>query len=423
MTTEPASESHDRRWQYAAYMVTAIWILFMIRLMIADVWDETNGMLAFSSDSMSLGEKLNFVLTQSLGFWRPLPTLLVVKVLHFIPDFDVSWRIMRAINIVMIVGAVQLLLDAAEAKGVLRFATTIALLFSGSAVIAAGWYANIFDVSALLLIAVALRLLLRASARTNDAIAAGVIIGIAFFCKETTALALPFLVVLFAARRITLRQLLQAGIPASLLGAVYFAIRSKIVPFGGAGDVHGFNAEYFWPTVVNLAESFWRQTMKGPGPGVLGFVFLALSLAALRRPRLIAAALAFLTATVVIYWGMFGEYQNDLLIHHLNFVGRLFLVPVALMLFVLALERRTLAIAILCMPIVFGGYTTWRDHARLQRTYKRIYRTAAEAPAKPLMVHSPAKPLDDTVRGIKIGDFPQAPVIVNAKTGRLEYAK
>ena len=153
-----------------------------------------------------------------------------------------------------------------------------------------------------------------------------------------------------------------------------------------------------------------------------GFLFLALSLVALWRPRLIAAAMLFFAATVVIYWGMFGEYQNDVLIHHLNFIGRLYLVPVALMLFVLALERRTLAIAILCLPILFGGYETWRDHARLQRTYKRIYRTAAEATQKPLIIHSPVKPLDDTVRGIRIGDFPNAPVSVNAKTGRLEYA-
>ena len=418
MTAEPIPEQPERRWLYASYFLVAIWIAFMVRLMIADVWDETNGMLAFSSDSMSPGEKLKFVLANSLGFWRPLPTLLVVKVLHFIPDFDVSWRVLRAINMAMLLASAHLLIGAVAAKGVLRFVMTLALLFSGSAVIAAAWYANIFDASALLLIAIAVRLLFK-----DRAIAAGVVIGVAFFCKETTALALPFLVVLFAARRITFRQLLQAGVPASILGAVYFAIRSKIVPFGGAGDVHGFDAGQLWPTVVHLAESFWRQTLKGPGPGVLGFVFLVLSLAALRRPRLIAAAMAFLGATVVIYWGMFGEYQSDLLIHHLNFVGRLFLVPVALMLFVLALERQTMAIAILCLPIVFGGYTTWRDHARFQRMYKRIYRTAAQAPQKPLIVHLPVKPLDDTVRGIRIGDFPTAPVIVNAKTGRLEYPR
>lgn len=409
----------ERRWQYATYFVITVWVLFMIRLMIADVWDETNGMLAFSSHSMSLGAKLHFVLTQSLGFWRPLPTLLVVNVLHFIPDFDVSWRILRAINIAMIVAAVKVLLDTAEAKGALRFTMTVALLFSGSAVIAAGWYANIFDVSVLLLIAIAIRLLFR-----ERAITAGLVLGIAFFCKETAALALPFLLVLFAAGRITFRQMLHTALPATLLGAVYFAIRSRIVPFGTAGDVHGFAAEHFWPTVHHLAESFWRQTMKGPGPGVLGFVVLALSLLALWRPRLIGATLVFLTATVVIYWGMFGEYQNDLLIHHLNFIGRLYLVPVALMLFVLALERRTLAIALLCLPIVFGGYTTWRDHARFQRMYKRIYRTTAESSQSILVVHYPAKPLTDTVRGIQIGDYPDmAAIIINAKTGRLEYVK
>ncbi len=406
----------SRRWQYATYAVIALWILFAIRLMIADVWDETNGMLAFSSAALSLGEKLQFVLTQSLGFWRPLPTLLVTVILHFVPDFDVSWRILRAINIAMIVVALQLLLGAIEATGMLRFVMTVALLFSGSAVITAGWYANIFDVSALLLIAVGLRLLLR-----DRAMAAGVIFGIAFFCKETTALALPFLVMLFAAGRISLRQLLRSGIPAALLGAGYFAIRAKIVPFGAAGDVHGFVAAQFLPTIGNLAESFWRQTLKGSGPDILGFLFLALSLIALRRPRLIAAALAFLGATAVIYWGMFGLWQGDELIHHLNFVGRLYLIPVVLMLVLLALERRTIVIAVLCLPILFGGITTWRDHARFQRMYKRIYRTAAQAAQKPLVVHFPTKPLDDTVRGIRVGDFPTATVIVNAKTGRLEF--
>ncbi|MFL6246432.1 MAG: hypothetical protein ACJ74H_10440 [Thermoanaerobaculia bacterium] len=405
----------DKRWQYATWAAIAIWLVFAIRLMIADVWDETNGMLAFSSAAMTYTAKLQFVLTQSLGFWRPLPTLLVATILHLVPDFDVSWRILRAINIVMILIAVQILLATIEARRALRFVMTIALLFSGSAVIAAGWYANIFDVSALLLIAIAVRLLFR-----DRAIAAGVVIGIAFFCKETTALALPFLLMLFAAGRITFRQLLRTAIPATILGAIYFAIRSKIVPFGATGDVHGFAADQFLPTVVNLAESFWRQTLKASGPGILGFIFLAISLIALRRPRLIAAALAFLAATVVIYWGMFGLWQNGELVHHLNFVGRLYLVPAALMLFMLALERRTLAIALLCIPIVFGGITTWRDHARFQRMYSRLYRTAAQHTQKPLLVHFPAKPLDDTVRGVKIGDFPAATISINARTGRLE---
>jgi hypothetical protein len=91
------------------------------------------------------------------------------------------------------------------------------------------------------------------------------------------------------------------------------------------------------------------------------------------------------------------------------------------MLFLLALERRTIAIAVLCLPIVYGGVTTWRDHARFQRMYKRIYRTAHEAAQKPLTVQFPVKPLDDAVRGIKIGDLPNAAITVNARTGRLEH--
>jgi hypothetical protein len=255
----------------------------------------------------------------------------------------------------------------------------------------------------------------------DRAVEGGVVYGIAFFCKETTALVFPFLLMLLAARRITFRQSLKAGVPAALLGAVYFGFRSKIVAFGGAGDVHGFAPEQLWPTLLHLGESFWRQTLKGSAPGVAGFVALAVSLAALRRPRLLAAAVAFLCATAVLYWGMFGEYQNNVLIHHLDFIGRLYLVPVALMLMMLALERRAIAIAILCVPIAYGGYTTWRDHARFQRTYKRIYRTASEAQRKPLMVHFPPKPLNDDVRGVIVGDIPGAPVRIDAKTGRVQF--
>jgi len=404
----------ERRWRYLTWTVIGIWIVFAVRLMIADVWDETNGMLAFSSAAMTLGQKLQFVLTKSLGFWRPLPTLLVTLVLHFVTDFDVSWRVLRLANVALLLGALAVIVNALKAAGAERFVIAIAVLFSGSAVITAGWYANIFDASVLLLLSIGLSLLLR-----GKDLAAGVVFGVAFFCKESAALILPFLLVLLAAKRITFKRALRAGIPAALLGAVYFFIRSKIVPFGGEGDIHGFAPQYLVPTFVNLAESFWEQTLKSRG--VLGFVWLALSLAALRKPRLIAAALVFLSATAVIYWGMFNEYQNGVLIHHLDFIGRLYLVPVTLMLFLLAVERRTVAMAILLLPIVFGGIVTWRDHARFQRMYKRIYSTAMRGTVKPLTVHYPAKPLDDTVRGVKIGDIPDASVTVNAETGRLSY--
>lgn len=391
----------------------AIWVVFAVRLMIADVWDETNGMLFFSTPPTSLATKLHYVLTQSLGFWRPIPTLLAATVLHFITDFDISWRVLRAVNIIMLVAAVKLLLDAAALKGIERFVTAIAMLFSGSMVIVAGWYANVFDASVLLLAAVAITLLFR-----DRAIAAGFVIGIGFFCKETMALALPFLVMLLAAGHITLRQFLRTAIPATLLGITYFALRAKIVSFGGAGDVHDFDPQWFMSTILGVIESFWRQTLKERS--VAGFAFFILSIAALRRPRVIAAALGFVGVMVLLYWGMIGSYQDGVLVTHLNFIGRLYLVPVTLLLFVLAIERRTLMIAALCLPIVFGGYTTWRDHARVQRMYRRIYRVAAQTAQKPLTVRFIRKSLHDDVRGIRIDDDPNAAYVVNERTGRLE---
>jgi hypothetical protein len=415
----------SKGWRVATVAAIVLWLGLAVRLMIADVWDETNGMLFFSSAATSLGDKLRFVLTQSLGFWRPLPTLLLATVLHLVPDFDVSWRVLRAINIVALIAAFALLVDALRSwrfDGSARVAPWRTLLFalaffySSSAVITAGWFANAFDAFALLAIAAGLALLAR-----ERAIAAGVVFGLAFFCKETAALILPFLLVLLAAGRITFRQSLRAGIPAAILGAIYFVFRSKIVPFGTAGDVHGFAAEQLVPTILNLAGSFWLQSMKQSGFAVAGIAFLVVSLAALRRPRLIAAVLLFYAGVALIYWGMFAEYQNGVLMHHLNFVGRLYLVPATLLLFLLLLERRIVAVAVLTLPIVFGAVLTWRDHARFQSTYARIYRTAADATVRPLRVHYPTKPLDDQVRGVVVGDLPDAPVVIDPKSGRLEF--
>jgi hypothetical protein len=412
--------SSNSRIRIATAALILIWIGLVVNLMIADVWDETTGMLAFSDPSHPLGWKLHFVLTQSLGFWRPIPTLVVATVLHFVRDFNLSWRLLRGIDILLLLGALVLMLDAIRRwsgpSPWRDLAFTVAFLFSSSTIITAGWYANIFDASALLLIAAGLSLLAR-----SRPLAAGVVLGTAFFCKETAALALPFLVLLFAAGRTSARDMLRTGIPAAILGAVYFAIRAHIVPFGSASDVHGFDPHLLAPTIVNWCESFWRQTMKASGPAIIGFLFLALSLAALRRPRLIAAAALFVLIAGCLYWGMFTQYQNGQLMSHLDLVGRLYLIPASLMLVILSIEAQTLAIALLLMPIVFGAATTYRDHARFQRVYKRIYATARSAGHKPLTIEFPEKPLHDTVRGIEVGEIPGAAVILDPKNGRLKF--
>jgi hypothetical protein len=384
------------RWRTATWIVAAIWALLMVRLMIADVWDETNGMLFFCDPKHSLHELFAFVLTQSLGFWRPIPTLLAASMMHFVP-FDLSWRVLRALNIALLLCAVALLVRTVEA-----------------------WDGRdpFRDAAALTLTALALLLLSR-----NHFIVAGLVLGIGFFCKETTALALVFFLPLMAARRLRLRDAVVAGAPAALLGLAYFFLRGRIIAFGSAGDVHTFVAQQYWPSALGFLEGFWRQTMKTNGPTVIGLSAMLLSIAALRKPIVIGALIVFLLAGTVIYWGMFIEYQAGVLISHHNFVGRLFLLPVWLTLTLLALERRALVLIVLLIPILWGGITTYRDHARFQRAYRHIYSMARESPHKPLIVHFPPKPLHDTVRRVEIGDFPNAPLALNPFSGRLQQRR
>lgn len=400
------------RWRVATRGAVVVWILCMLRLMIADVWDETNGMLYFSDPAHSYRELFVFVLTKSISFWRPLPTLVAATVLHFIPDFAWSWRVLRGINIALLLGAFAMLGNAVQRwKGDFtprdRFVFTIAALFSGSAIIVGNWYANIFDASALFVVACGFALLAR-----GRSVAAGVTFGIAFFCKEAAALVLPFLGVLFIAGQLRFRDVLRAGIPATIGGALYFALRGRLIALGGPMDTHRFEPDHLWPTIVHIVETFWVQTVKA-GPWIpISAILTVASIVALRRPRVIAAMTGFFAFTIFIYWGMFDVLQYDL-IDPSNFAGRMYLVPCALFLFLLALERKTTVIALLLVPIVFGAVITYRDHGRFQKMYKRIYGNA------PITVYYPIKPLDDKVRNVHIGDFPDAPGEIDAKRARL----
>lgn len=409
-------------WRVATYAAVGIWIFLMLLLMIADVWDETNGMLFFSDPAHSFSEVAIFALTESLGFWRPLPTLVAATVLHAVQNFEISWRLLRALNILLLLFALMCLIrtiDAWSERNERRtFMVTVALLFSGSAVITAGWYANIFDASALALAALAFLMMTR-----GRFVTAGLILGIGFFCKEVTALALAFVVPLVAAGRLRIRDALRIALPAALLGLLYFALRGRIIPFGSARDTHSFLPEHYWPSALGYMEGFWRQTMKAAGPTFLGVGWLVISLAALRKPLLIAAVIVFLVAGTIVYWGMFVDYQSGTLMTHRNFVSRLYLLPVALMIVLLASERRTAALVLLLLPIVWGGFTTFRDHQRFQRTYRQIYQEARRASRKPLRVHYPEKPLHDTVRGVEIGDFPDAPLAIVPGNGHLQFRR
>lgn len=403
------------RWIEA--LIVLLWVALMVRLMIADVWDETNGLLVFGDPSRSIAEVVRLVWTTSMGFWRPAPAWIASLAIRITGHPAVAWRLLRALNMAMLLGALVLIRGALQNWGVVRrselLGFSILFLFSGSAIICAGWYANIFDASALLVIAIGMRLL-----SVDRLVAAGFLFGSAFFFKETAALVLPFLVLLVAMRRIDWRSAWRIVLPAVVLGGLYFLMRSQRVGLGSTQDVHQFRLAYFWPSLLGLCESFWRQTMNGTR-GFVGFAFLALSIGALRGIASKAAALLFVVATAFVYWGMFLIHRDGELIHHLNFVGRLYLIPAVLMLIALVLQRRPEVLVVLAIPIVVGAWQTYRTHEQFQRAYKRLYTTAMRSQDHPFRVHYPLKPLDDPARNLKVGDFPEARYAVNTRDGSI----
>lgn len=403
----------NRIWRIVTAILVLIWVIAAVRLMVADVWDETNALVAFGSDTWSTGEAVRFVLTESMGIWRPLPSALAVLVIRGIDNPDIAWRVMRAINIVLLLASLALLVHAMNrwSPGSPRRTAlfTLTFLYSAGAVITAGWFANLFDAWTLVFIAGGVAFFTH-----GRAISAGVLFGVAFFCKETAALALPMLVLFRSAGFLSNRELFKAGLPATALGLIYFALRNQIIPLGSAADQHQFALSEFFPTLLGVLDGYWRQTMWGSGPGVIGVLTFAVSVVAMPTWRARATYLLFVAATAAIYWEMFGTYQNGVLMHYLIFVGRLFLIPAVITLFVIATSRREWALAVLAIPLLIGAGLTWVRYDRFQSAYRHIYEQRA-----PMRIHYPAKPLNDPRRKLEIGDFPDATWGLDPATGRL----
>jgi len=395
----------------ATIALIVVWLLALARLFIADVWDETNGLVVFKVPGQTATDIVKVILKTPLPFWRPIPTIFAALVIHWTPP-EVAWRLLRAVNIALILGALALLIQTLRAwsgRDDRRDALfTLAVLFSGGAIIVAGWYANLFDAFVMLFLAIGLWLIQR-----GRFVAAGVVFGAAFFFKETVALALPLLLLLIAVDRLRIKDAVKAAIPTVILGALYFALRSLVVPFGSAADTHQFHLDKLGPTAAAFVSTYWYQTTWGKGWTILGFAWFAVSVAAMRGWRARLAFLAFAFACVGMYLEMFGWQQE--LIHHLMFAGRLYFIPVTLTLFILALDRRWWALPVLAIPLLIGAVQTYTHYERFQRSYRNIYRHTA----KPVRIYYPPKPLHDPRRGIEIGDLPDATVKIDPVNGKL----
>ncbi|HSY49068.1 MAG TPA: hypothetical protein VLC46_09665 [Thermoanaerobaculia bacterium] len=414
-------DENAKAWRTATYVIVGMWLLAMARLFIADVWDETSALVVFGDAHQSAGQLVATILRTPLPFWRPIPTIVTALTIHALPA-GVAWPLLRIVNMLMILGAVALFVRALRAWAApdhrRDFVFVFATLFSAGAIIVAGWFANIFDASVLLLVAWGLVLVTR-----GWFMEAGLLFGVAFFFKESAAMTIPFLLLLVAIDRLRLRDAVRVAIPTIAIGILYFGLRGLVVPFGSAGDTHQFRLDMVIPTTAGLIESYWRETLWGT-PGVIGYLVFAFSLGAMRGWRARTAFIVYVVCAIGIYLSMFTVYQGHdltrylMAVPHLTFLPRLYLIPVTLTLLVFSLDRRWWAVAILAIPLLFGAVGVYARYQRFQRNYRDIYRYARHAP-KPLRIGYPMKPLHDPRRGIDIGDFPDAPLRLDPITGRL----
>ena len=414
----PSPPAFDARRTLIGFAVLALaWLALIAPLMIADVWDETAGLHLFRDPSGSFAGDAALIWRQSIGLWRPLPSWIAAAVIRASPSFDSAWLALRWLNAVLIAASAGLLTFA-----FIRWRTDrsphplwlpLLLLSSSGAIVSATWFAAIFDVFVLFLLAAGVLCLAQRFPGT-----AGILFGVAFFCKETAILLFPLIAILWSSERITAREAVRAAVPPLFLGALYFFLRGSRIRLGSGEDIHQFDIEQFGASLLGLADSFWIGAMKTNGPSLLGVLVLLASLAALRSWRVRGtAALLFLLAAA-IYWGMFAQWQGGIVLSHLNFIGRLYLVPVTIAILALVLEGRRWVFPLILLIGTTGAALTWRDHQRFQRAYRAAYQLGTSSSVSVRIDYS-ERPLTDRRRNLEIGSFPDAPWTFDAREGRL----
>lgn len=229
---------------------------------------------------------------------------------------------------------------------------------------------------------------------------------LSFFCKEISVLLIPFLLILVLNNKLDFRQLIRMSLIIFTIAGIYWYLRLSYIPLGSEQDIHGFSTIQLLPTLQAYFESFWWQTMKRDGISLLGFMWLLISLLALKDFINKIALIILMILSAIIYLGMFS-YQSDVLMTHHNFVGRLYLVPMLLSLLMLIMWGRISLFIILLIPILWGAQQTYTDHSNFQTVYNKIYEMAKNS-AEKITINYSEKPLNDHIRQIEIGDYPQA---------------
>ena len=149
----------------------------------------------------------------------------------------------------------------------------------------------------------------------------------------------------------------------------------------------------------------------------IGILILAVAIAGIRSRLSQATALATIAGSALVYWGMFG-YQASTLVSADNFVGRLYLIPFSVILFLLFRDGDNRVLLVFAFSSLLASTMTFRDHIRFQNVYAEIYRTAASLD-ETLVVHYPLRELDDPIRDILVGNYPDADYAIAVEQAKL----
>lgn len=414
----------SRQLKITLASISVCWLIIVGGLMVTDVWDETNALLLMASEplaSMNILEVIRAAWLRQLplDIYRPLGSSLALALGKLSGG---NFLLLRYFNALLMLCSVGLLTRALALRYKLETSRTVAffgiLLFSASSLITATWFANIFDAACLFFLALAIRLYV-----SGNLAACGISFAFAVFCKESHVLALPlFAWLLWEDRQMPESQDKKNRIwlAVSMLGvsAAYWLLRHSFIPIGSDADIHGFEIDVYASSYASFIAGFLAQSSSFAHGSVFFWAGIAAMIALVVLTRNFGpkfTMLAILGLCGPVYWGMFG-YQGDNIMSHHNFVGRLYLIPFAMTLFVIFAQAPRSAVLTIAFFIVWGTGVTWLRHFAFQQTYAEIYRLA-ESTEGTLFVHYPEKPLNDFRRDLSIGNFPNAALRIDREGG------
>jgi len=393
----------------ARVLVVLIWIGVVAALMVTDLWDESRGLV--------LADRLDFVelirtttVQESTGegvLFRPLPFVVFAAVAKSLTSFELVWRAMRVVCAACVVASVLLLGNAIQRlgrrDGVLQLTVDVALLWSGAAIITASWFANLFDAMALLGVAVGIALLSR-----RAGLSAGLAIGAGVFCKEIALIALPVVAALGWAHVVPKREAGRALLAAGASVTFYLILRALIVPPGSMSDVHQLTAGGFLTALARLPETLWWQVADVPVRGV-GTVLAVVGFMTLGSWGVRAGAVAVWVTSSLMYGTLIHLGPSPLLSPD-NFIGRLYLVPWAMLVLLIAVGGRRWVLLLALAPLTWGAWVTVDRHLRFQSVYVEVYTAAMTTAETPMRVDCRlyAEPFHHRLRGVEFGRFEDA---------------